>query len=150
MRLGALLPAVLVALAVLGATSSTAAGGIVVTGAGRGDAFAYNGTYTCLDRAFTVQIAYLPDNKAVAHIMWVSHDDCPRLLWFSGGLYGGTVSFDTNRVPPIWWTANCTGSEAAGLDCGDLRIGPYSRAGQMVSVTFWGSSSYFAGEFLAA
>lgn len=129
----------------------SSAGGVAVTGAGRGYAFAPDGAYNCANAPFAIEILYLPGNAAALKFSWVGIEtNCPA-YYTGGSTLLGMLSYDTSRWPPASWTWSCQGSELSGLTCasGSVFVGPYSGPGLPMSLTKRSALEHFDGVFVA-
>lgn len=121
---------------------SQALGGAAVVGVGSGTGTI--GGLSCDEAPFVIAMTFWPQGGASATLAWAGNAECAGAL--GGAFIVGTLAFDSSATPPVGFTPGCTGSEAAGIDCGDLlRTGPYGGPGSQV----WVESMSFRGTFTA-
>lgn len=134
--------------------TSVSLGGLVVAGAGTGTAFQSDGD-VCRDAPFNVKAVFLPNNKGILEFSWVKvvppgDTTCFGPVSSGGSAALGTVSLAATSIPPVSYTAPCTGNEAQGLACQDfISIGPYAGPGSRVWLLKKTAEEVFQGIFVA-
>lgn len=143
------------AAALLALTGMATGTGGLVSGVGFGTVTPLDGSWSCADRPFHVDAAYLPNGHGIVHFRFAAQPD--TCLYLSGGgVIIGYTEYNTSPIS-VELVFACSGTETQGMSCaGNLAdgtpvgatIGPHAMLGT-ASITFQGGDFIFTGSFVA-